>query len=219
MFQRPVVQLRILLLAAAMMAWLIQPALAARSDSRDIVHLAANLVWTAGLVETLSDSTECRSRTDDSTDDSDVAAGHSRSISIERSIEDITQDLPSLYLSASARSVAAAITSPKAHSHRAPENTDAIAESCRRRVMQFTSQYLYFRDRWSQSVETIRALPEGEVVLIRQLDAGLIGTSPEQKRKVFERIDALAAKLADDFGRALKEQSTISPATLDQKYF
>lgn len=209
-------QLRILLLAAAMMAWLIQPAFAARSDSRDIIHLAASLVSTAALIEITLDSNECHLRADDL----DLITRNTASISIERSISDITQDLPSLYLGASARSVAAAITSLKNRSSRQVEDPDTIAESCTQRVKRFTTQYRYFRDKWNRSVETIRALPEGEIVLIRQLDAGLIGTSPAQKREVFERIDAHASKLADDFGRALNESGSLAlPARLDQKYF
>jgi len=52
-------QLRILLLAAAIMALIVQPASASRQDTRILVHLAAQMVATAALMDTLATLPQC----------------------------------------------------------------------------------------------------------------------------------------------------------------
>ncbi len=212
-------QLRLLLLAAAMMAWLIQPAHAARPGPDNIVHLAANLISAAALVETVSASNECQQSLHSNYPNSGTDDGSS--ISLDASVTLVNQDLPSLYLSASTRSVASALQIPMNKIKSLAVKPLEQSRTCRQRMMRFTKEYFYLRDQWDRSLQVIRAVPSGEASLIRQLDAGLIGTSPARKRDVFEHIDALGTQFAHTFSRALADDvfPPALPATIDQKYF
>jgi len=211
-------QLRILLLAAAIMAWLVQPAYAGASTdlsadlsadlkaSRDIVGLAADLVSTAALVETVDKTLGCqhrslsKHRSENAKPDLNSPPA---SVSVNDVVAHINGDLPSLYLTASVNSVLDAIK-PVIAELRTHADTDRQTRiSCREARIRHMRDYTLLRDQWDRSVAVLKGWPGADVELIARLDAGLIGTSVGDKQLVFDEIDTLGTRTAGDFDRKL----------------